>query len=80
MSATTFVRWVSYFIIFLIVGLGIIARFLETHCISKDKTVITLGILFIAPIKHHGKKQQNLSKFEVGFELHAQAADLRLRW
>ena len=43
MSATTFVRWVSYFIIFLIVGLGINARFLETHCSSNDKTVINTG-------------------------------------
>ena len=48
----------------------------RSNMFSKDKP----GILFIAPIKHHGKKQQNLSKFEVGFELHAQAADLRLRW
>ena len=62
------------FIIFLIVGLGINALFLETHCSGRTcfrmiKLLKTPGILFIAPIKHHGKKQQNLSKFEVAIRI-----------
>ena len=40
---------------------------------SNDKTVkhtaLTPGILFIATIKHHGKKQQNLSKFEAAIRI-----------
>ena len=33
------------------------------------QTVINMGILFIAMIKHDGKKQQNLSKFEVAIRI-----------
>ena len=42
----------------------------RSNMFLNDKTVINTGhLLFIAPIKHHGKKQQNLSKVEVAIRI-----------